>query len=180
MNYIYSDSLNKQIWQKCIFPLSETYREGRCCRCWERMAALWCAECQRGPKTGVGLWRGPGLICQSQGLQQGHQGDADQRRRTRMRNEREVAAASSAAPGTADVGAAGSAAACWWLYVQPERKKEKKKRFDYLFYHERQYALIDPRGWQKQAFVGKSKMDRKIKTQRKKELELEEKLLRLH
>lgn len=30
-----------------------------------------------------------------------------------MRNEREVAAASSAAPGIADVDVAGSAAACW-------------------------------------------------------------------
>lgn len=102
--------------------MSLTHREGTCCRHWAKTAALWCAVCRRGPEPGVGLWRGPGLICQSQGLRQGHQGDADQRRRKR-RNEREVAAASSAAPGTADAGAAGSAAACWWLYVQPRRKK---------------------------------------------------------
>lgn len=81
--------------------------------------------CQLGPERGGGLWKGPGMICRSQGLRCGHLGGADRQRMRKKswRNEKEVAAASSVAPGTADAGAAGSAAACWWLYVQPRGER---------------------------------------------------------
>lgn len=114
----------------CVSTLSRTYKEGRCCSHWAKTEALWCAECRRGPEPGEGLWRGPGLIFRSQGHRRGHRGGADQQRKRTRRNVREVAAASSAAPGTADAGAAefaGSAAECWWLYVQTEGEKTDNK-----------------------------------------------------
>lgn len=38
-----------------VYSPFQTHREGRCCRRWAKMAALWCAVCRQGLEPGVGL-----------------------------------------------------------------------------------------------------------------------------